>query len=312
MVRAILFLMPKELPIIVIVGPTASGKSALAIELARGIGGEIISADSRQVYRGMDIGTGKVTQAEQRLARHHLLDIAHPKIEYNVSHFLADATKAITEIESRDKHVIICGGTLFWIETLLYGLSLPQVAPDKTFREKWGVKDAGELYGYLKRLDPERAKTIDKKNKIRLLRAIEIARALGKVPTTSSGNGLLANRKVIVLGLNPDVEELNEKIRSRLRARIKAGMLKEVEKLTQLGVTYDRLASFGLEYRAMTEHLRGQETLEEMIEHLTFESIHYAKRQRSFLRRLEKRGLEIHWIKDVREALEILKKKGTV
>lgn len=293
-------------PVIVIVGPTASGKSALAIELARTIGAEIISADSRQVYRGMDIGTGKVTKEEQRQARHHLLDIANPKIEYNVSHFLVDAATAIADIEARGKRVIICGGTTFWIESLMLGLPLPKVVPDPIFREKWGQKEAGELYGYLKRLDPDRAKTIDKQNKVRLLRAIEIAKALGKVPVIDR-SVLPDLSQYIVIGLNPPVEELNKKIRERFMARMKAGMLDEAVKLNRAGLSYERLESFGLEYRALVRFLQKKITNTELYTELPYEIIHYAKRQRSSLRRLEKQGVNIHWIKDVNEALALVR-----
>lgn len=293
-------------PIIVVVGPTASGKSSLAIELARAIGAEIVSADSRQVYRGMDLGTGKVTKEEQRQARHHLLDIANPKVEYNVSHFLEDATAAIADIEARGKRVIVCGGTTFWIESLMLGLPLPKVVPDPVFREKWGKKEAGELYGYLKRLDPERAKTIDKKNKVRLLRAIEIAKALGKVPVIDR-SALPDLSRYIVIGLNPPVEELNKKIRERFMARMKAGMLEETVKLNRSGVSYERLESFGLEYRALVRFLQKKITDAELYTELPYEIIHYAKRQRSSLRRLEKQGVNIHWIKDATEALALVK-----
>lgn len=296
----------KKPPIIVIVGPTASGKSALAITLARTLNGEIISADSRQVYRGMDLGTGKVTREEQRQARHHLIDIANPKVEYNVSHFLADATKAIVDIEARGKRVIICGGTTFWIEALMLGLPLPKVAPDPVFREKWGKKDVGELYGYLKRLDPERAKTIDKQNKVRLLRAIEIAKTLGKVPAIDR-SVLPDLSRYSVIGLSPPVDELNRKIRERFMARMKAGMLEETVKLNRGGLSYERLISFGLEYRALTRFLQKKITDAELYTELPYDIIHYAKRQRSSLRRLEKQGIKIHWVKDMHQALSLTK-----
>lgn len=296
----------KKPPIIVIVGPTASGKSALAIDLAREIGGEIVSADSRQVYRGMDLGSGKVTTEEQRLARHHLIDIEHPRIEYNVSHFLEDAVKAMADIEARGKRVIICGGTTFWIETLLLGLTLPKVAPDPIFRAKWGQKDTGELYGYLKRLDPERAKTIDRHNKVRLLRAIEIAKALGKVPVID--RGVLPDLSHhTVIGLNPPVDELNRKIRERFMARMKAGMLGEVVRLNRSGISYERLESFGLEYRALARFLQKKITNEELYSSLPQAISQYAKRQRSSLRRLEKQGVQINWVKNTAEALELVK-----
>lgn len=313
-------------PIIVIVGPTASGKSALAIELAREIGAEIVSADSRQVYRGMDIGTGKVLRDKgtkhPELAegstkskstpfysegiRHHLIDIESPKTEYNVSHFLADATKAIADIEARGKRVIICGGTTFWIEALMLGLPLPKVVPDPVFREKWGKKDAGELYGYLKRLDPERAKTIDRQNKVRLLRAIEIAKTLGKVPPLQSHSYTLNAKRFFIIGLNPPVDELNRKIRERFMARMKSGMLDEAVRLNRSGVSYERLESFGLEYRALVRFLQKKITDTELYTELPYDIIHYAKRQRSSLRRLEKQGVKIRWVKDAGEVLKLV------
>lgn len=294
-------------PIIIIVGPTASGKSDLAVNLAQKIDAEIISADSRQVYRGMDIGTGKITRDEMRGIRHHLLDIENPKIEYNVSHFLRDTEKAIADIEARDKRVIICGGSTFWIEALLFGMTLPTVPPDKVFRAKWGTRSKDELMAYLKRLDPERAKTVDSNNRMRILRAIEIAKTLGKVPPLQTDSTLELSRFKII-GLNPPVEELNQKIRTRLKARMKAGMVEEVKKLNRSGVSYERLESFGLEYRAIARHLQGKLTLEVVNETLSYDIIHYAKRQRSSLRRLEKRGATIHWVENPTEALTLLKK----
>lgn len=292
-------------PLIVIVGPTASGKSDLAVALAKELNGEIISADSRQVYRGMDIGTGKITREAMQGVRHHLLDIENPKIEYNVSHFLRDTEIAIRDIESRGKRVIICGGSTFWIETLLFGMELPRVAPDKAFRAKWGDKSKAELLAYLKRLDPERAKTVDINNRLRILRAIEIAKALGKVPKLTDNPKPITDN-FLIIGLNPPVEELNAKIRARLKARMKAGMLEEVKKLNRASVSYERLESFGLEYRALARHLQGKLTLDEINETLPYDIIHYAKRQRSSLRRLEKRGLTIHWVKDGADALKLL------
>lgn len=300
---------PTQSPIIVIVGPTASGKSDLAVAIAKKIHGEIISADSRQVYRGMDIGTGKITREAMQGIPHHLLDIENPKIEYNISHFLQDTGKAISDIESRGKRVIICGGSTFWIEALLFGMDLPRVAPDKAFRAKWGERSKDELMAYLKRLDPERAKTVDANNRLRILRAIEIAKTLGKVPPLPT-NYSLPTTHYLVIGLNPPVEELNGKIRTRLKARMKSGMLEEVKKLNRNGVSYERLESFGLEYRALARHLQGKLTLEEVNETLPYDIIHYAKRQRSSLRRLEKRGATIHWVENSEQALKLLQPVG--
>ncbi len=287
-----------------ILGPTASGKSDLAIALARKMNGEIISVDSRQVYRGMDIGSGKVTKPEQKLVRHHLIDIVSPKEEYNVSHFLRHAEAAILDIRNRGKFPILCGGTNFWIEALIFGIPLPSVPPDETFREKWGAKDAPELFAYLKRLDPERAKTIDKDNKVRLLRALEIARVLGKVPPLAPGNTRTIANNVTFIGLNPPVEELSEKIKTRLKARFREGMIDEVKRLYLEGVSFERLESFGLEYRAIALFLQNKVAREKMEADLLLDSIHYAKRQRSSLRRLERKGITIEWFPNKEAALE--------
>ena len=297
---------PTQSPIIVIVGPTASGKSDLAVAIAKKIHGEIISADSRQVYRGMDIGTGKITREAMQGIPHHLLDIENPKIEYNISHFLQDTGKAISDIESRGKRVIVCGGSTFWIEAFLFGMELPRVAPDKAFRAKWGERSKDELMAYLKRLDPERAKTVDANNRLRILRAIEIAKTLGKVPPLKISNNQFPISNYFIIGLNPPVEELNGKIRTRLKARMKAGMLEEVKKLNRGGVSYERLESFGLEYRALARHLQGKLTLEEVNVTLPYDIIHYAKRQRSSLRRLEKRGAKINWAENSEQALKLV------
>jgi tRNA dimethylallyltransferase len=178
--------------------------------------------------------------------------------------------------------------------------------PDPVFREKWSKKAAGELYGYLKRLDPERAKTIDRANKVRLLRAIEIAKVLGSVP--------VIDRSVLpdlsgfqVIGLNPPVEMLNKKIRERLMGWMKAGLVNEVIKLNRSGVSYERLESFGLEYRAVTRFIQKKITDAKLYTELPYDIIHYAKRQRSSLRRLEKQGVKIHWVKNANEALELMK-----
>ena len=176
----------------------------------------------------------------------------------------------------------------------------------KAFREKWGKKEAGELYGYLKRLDPVRAKTIDRQNKVRLLRAIEIAKALGSVPVID--RSVLPDLSgYIVIGINPPVEELNKKIRERFMTRMKAGMLDEAIKLNRAGLSYERMESFGLEYRALVQFLQKKITDAELYTNLPYEIIHYAKRQRSSLRRLEKQGMKIHWIKDISEAGGLVK-----
>ncbi len=286
---------------LVIMGPTASGKSDLAIALAQKYNGEIISADSRQVYRGMDIGTGKVTKAEQKLAKHHLLDVGSPKRNYNVTHFVRDAKKIINDIKKRQKNPIICGGTGFWIQALLEENTFPAVKPDMALRKKLDKLSAEELFAQLKKKDSTRAKNIDPKNKIRLIRALEIVAALGKVPPVQKPK-IKDRESFLIIALNPPKETLNKNIETRLEKRLKKGMLAEVKNLRASGLSFKKLESFGLEYKYIALFLQGKISKEEMKERLNFEIRHYAKRQITWLRRFEKMGAKIHWITEAKEA----------
>ena len=181
-----------KLKIIVILGQTATGKSDFAVQIAKRVlavsrvESEIISADSRQVYKDMDLGTGKITKKEMRGVPHHLLDVASPKKIFSVSDYQKLADKKIQEIFSRGHIPILCGGTGFYIDALVNGTVLPEVAPDKILRKKLDKKSTSELFKILKKLDINRAKSIDKNNRVRLIRAIEIAKTLGKVPKISN------------------------------------------------------------------------------------------------------------------------------
>ncbi|OIP58420.1 MAG: tRNA (adenosine(37)-N6)-dimethylallyltransferase MiaA, partial [Candidatus Moranbacteria bacterium CG2_30_45_14] len=253
---------------IVIVGPTASGKSDLAIALAKKYGGEVISADSRQVYRGMNIGTGKVlrdkftkhSQSTEESSknmyfsegiRHHLIDVASPKRTYNVTHFIRDTKKAITHIRKRGKVPIICGGTGFWIQSFIDGGGFPLVKPDVKLRTKLGKLSAEELFDVLRKQDPKRAETIDKKNKVRLIRALEIISVLGKVPPvpTIRNSKFEIRNSFLIIALCPPQEILHKNIAVRLEKRLKQGMVTEVETLRAEGISWKRLESFGLEYK---------------------------------------------------------------
>lgn len=320
--------------ILVIVGPTASGKSDLAIALAKKYDGEVISADSRQVFRGMDVGTGKVMRdsvshhpelvegsrtnneipPRQLAGRndhfysegilHHLIDIADPKEDYNVSHFVRDAKQAIADIRKRDHLPIICGGTHFWIETLLLGKTLPAVEPDPALREKLGELSADELFAMLEEKDPKRTSSIDRKNKIRLIRALEICEALGSVPSPKSYKLQATSYKIIALV--PNKETLHKNIHTRLLKRLDQGMIEEVERLHTEGVDWQRLESFGLEYRYVALMLQGKLSREEMLKELETEIRQYAKRQLTFLRRMERSDLPIHWISNPKEVEKII------
>jgi tRNA dimethylallyltransferase len=293
--------------ILVIVGPTASGKSDLAIVLAHRYDGEIISADSRQVYRGMNIGSGKVTKREQRLAKHWLIDTASPKRMYNVTHFVRDAKKIIIHMKKRGKTPIICGGTGFWIQALIENNTFPAVNPDFKLRKELGKLSVEKLFAILRKKDPARAKTIDAKNKIRLIRALEICQALGVVPRRNS-KIRIQDSDFLIIALNPDKRILKKNIEARLEKRLKKGMVSEVKRLRADGISWKRLESFGLEYKNIALFLQKKITRDMMREKLKYEIWHYAKRQLTWLRRFEKMGACIHWITDPKDAMKIIEK----
>jgi len=275
--------------IIAVVGPTASGKSDLAVKIARKYNGEIISADSRQVYRGLNIGTGKITKHEMLGVPHHLLDVADPKKRFTVADFKTLADKAIADISSRGKLPIICGGTGFYIDTVTSGSILPDVQPNKALRRKLGQKSATELFEILKKLDPKRAKNIDQNNSVRLIRAIEIAQALGAVPPLATDN---ENKyQTLFIGIKIDKEKLKAKILKRLNSRLEQGMVDEAKKLHVSGLSWRRMHELGLEYRYLAQLLQGKISKSEFIEKLNTEIWHYARRQIQWFKRNQK----IHW-----------------
>jgi len=285
--------------IIVIIGPTASGKTAYSIKLAKKIGGEIISADSRQVYRGLDIGSGKVTKKEMAGIPHHLLSVANPKKVFTVSDFQKLAKKKIEEIIKRGKTPIIVGGTGFYIQAITDNLVLPEVAPNKKLRQELSKKSSDQLFAILKKLDSRRAKEIDSKNPVRLIRAIEIAKALDKVPLLRQarlpdGQGFAGQAfyDFEIIGIKIDQEKLNEKIYKRLMERLRHGLITEVKKLHEQGVSWKRMEELGLEYRYLARFLQAKITREEMIKQLYSEIIRYSKRQMTWF----KRDKRITWI----------------
>ena len=276
--------------VLVVLGPTAVGKSDLAVEMARLHNGEIISADSRQVYTGLDIGTGKITTKEMRGVPHHLLDVINPKKVYSVELWKKQAEDAIEDILSRGKLPIICGGTGFYIQSVVDNITLPDVPANKDLRKKLAKLEPAELFLMLKKLDSKRAKNIDKQNPVRLIRAIEIATALGAVPKAKK---VKSNYNFIQIGLTLPLDTLREKIHTRLLARMKKGMLAEAEKLHANGLSYKRMEELGLEYRYLALYLQNKITKEEMLERLTIEIGQYARRQMQWF----KRDARIKWFK---------------
>lgn len=291
--------------ILVVVGPTSSGKSDLAVELALKYNGEIISADSRQVYKGMDIGTGKIIKKEMRGVPHYLLDVVKPNTSFSVARYKILAERAIKKILIKKKLPILCGGTGFYIDAVVNNIILPEVPPNKELRRKLEKKTTEWLFAELKKLDPARAKNIDSKNKVRLIRAIEIAKSLGAVPKIQSSQLYDS----IYIGLDLPDTELKKRIKIRLEKRLKAGMLAEVKRLHKQGVSYRQLERFGLEYKNCAKLLQGSSTMEQMIQNLEREIFQYAKRQRTWF----KRNSNIFWLNplqksDLKKADELVKK----
>ncbi len=243
--------MPKP-KIIVILGQTATGKSYLAVKIAKIFNGEVVSADSRQVYKGIDIGTGKITKKEMRGVPHHLLDITSLKHSFTVVQYKKLAEKKMKEIVARGKVPILCGGTGFYIDAVTKGIVLPEVLPNLKLRKILGNKSAPKLFKILKKLDKNRSKNIDSKNKVRLIRAIEVAKALGKVPPFTAVKPLY---EFVKIGIRVPEETLKRKINLRLRKRIRGGMAIELHELHKKGVPWRRFMELGFDQKYVALYL---------------------------------------------------------
>jgi tRNA dimethylallyltransferase len=272
--------------VIVIVGPTASGKSGLAVRLAQKYDGEVISADSRQVYKGLDIGTGKVTKKEMQGVPHHLLDVASPKKKFSAGDFVRHARNAIAGIEKRGRLPIIAGGTGFYIDALLGRIDIPSIAPNPAFRKKLAGKTAPQLFAMLKKKDPKRAQAMDtpseRNNPVRLIRALEIATAPARRNVLRLN---LSTFDALWIGVSPSAAVLEKKIRTRLLARIKAGMVAEAKRLKKSGVSYKRMRELGLEYRSLADLLEKKITTEQFVATLFSEIRRYARKQTGYWNR---------------------------
>jgi tRNA dimethylallyltransferase len=278
--------------LVVILGPTASGKTELSIKIAKKYNGEIVSADSRQVYKGMDIGSGKITKKEMAGIPHYLLDVANPKRRFTIVQYQKMAFKAIKNIQKKNKIPILVGGTGFYIQSVIDGIVIPEVKPDWKLRKRLEKKSNEELYKMLLVKDPERAKNIDKQNPRRLIRALEIILKTKKaIPTLKNKNEF----NIFQIGIKKSPEELKILIHKRLLKKIKP-TIKEVKKLRKT-LSWKRLEEFGLEYRFVAQYLQNKITSKEMIDKIQIESEHYAKRQMTWF----KRDKRIRWIGDYKE-----------
>ena len=276
--------------IIVILGTTASGKSALAVKLAKKINGEIISADSRQVYKGLNIGSGKITKKEMSGIPHYCLDIISPKKIFTVIDFKKCADKAIEKIFAKNKTPIIVGGTGLYIQAIVDNIILPEVKPNWKLRKELEKKTTGEMFKMLKKLDPERAKNIDPKNPRRLIRAIEIAEKLGKTPKLMSMSRRDLDIRQIGIKLPDEILKIN--IEKRIKKMLKGGLVAETKKLKKSGLSWKRIYELGFEYKYSALFLRRKISKDEMLAKMLIENWQYAKRQMTWF----KRDKRIKWI----------------
>ncbi len=289
--------------IIAIVGPTASGKTALAIDAALRFDGEIVSADSRQIYRGMDIGTAKPSKEEEARVAHHMIDLKNPDEEYTVAQYKEDAIAAIRSILARGKLPIMTGGTGLYINAVVHNLEIPKAASDPELRAKLEkeIQERGveHVFQKLIDLDPEAAYVVDPKNPRRIVRALEVAITTGEPFTAQRSKGEpLFN--TLMLGLNPPPEMLRARIDRRIDAMMKKGLVREVERLFQ---TYGEQTSFdAIGYREIIEFLKGNIPLAEAIAEIKVNTWHYAKRQMTWFRK----NKAVLWIENASEAYAAL------
>jgi tRNA dimethylallyltransferase len=281
--------------LITILGPTATGKTKLAAYLAYRINGEIISADSRQVFKKMNIGTGKDYSdyvVEGKTIPYHLIDIAEPGEEFSVFDFRRNFINAFNDIASKNKTAILCGGTGLYIESVLKNYNLPEVTENSKLRNSLSDKSINELTKILSGLKPLH-NTTDTVNKERLLRAIEIesfhkehANKTPELPKFDS----------YVFGVNYERNVVMERITLRLKERLQNGMIEEVESLVKKGIPVERLKSYGLEYKFITQFLLNEIPYDEMFRLLNIAIHQFSKRQMTWFRRMEKNGIKINWI----------------
>jgi tRNA dimethylallyltransferase len=289
----------KSYNLIVILGTTASGKTRLAANLAAEIGSEVISADSRQVYRGMDLGTGKDLEeftVDGKQIPYHLIDIVNPDYEFNVFEYQQRFYRCFTEIAQRGILPIVVGGTGLYLEAIIEGYDMVAVPEDSSLREKLNGNDIETLEKYLYSINPKLHNTTDLLDKKRLIRAIEIAEY-----TAAHKNEEEEARPEVhpfVIGIRWDRSVLRERIAKRLEKRLSMGMIDEVKGLRTSGLSWEKLDFFGLEYRYISRYLRGEMELKDMVTTLGTKIGRFAKRQETWFRRMERRGTTIHWVDD--------------
>ena len=284
----------------VIVGPTAVGKTALALDLARRLSGEIVSADSRQIYREMDIGTAKPTRKEQSLAPHHLIDIVAPDEPYTLAQFQADAYAAIDGILARGKLPLLVGGTGLYVRAVVEGLRIPRVPPDKELRAQLARQDRLALFERLRELDPEAAARIDPRNVRRTIRALEVCVTTGE-RFSELGRASPPPYRVTQMGLTMSRPELYARIDARVDRMMEQGLVAEVEALLKRGYSESLPSMSGLGYREIGAYLRGEVLLDEAVANIKRDTRDFVRRQYAWFRLKDER---IRWF-DGTDVIEI-------
>lgn len=280
--------------LLVITGPTASGKTRRAVDCARAFGGEIISADSRQIYRGMDLGTGKDLE-EYGSVPYHLIDICDAGYRYNLFEYLRDEAQACSDIRARGHLPILCGGTGLYVESVLKGLALPPVPENPALRQKLAPLSLEELTRMLASMK-KLHNTTDVDTAQRAIRAIEIETYYEAHPDLAPSEASRPVTDAVIVGVDIDRDSRRRRISTRLRERLAHGMVEEVTSLLASGVEPDSLIYYGLEYKFVTLHCLGRLSLEEMTEQLEIAIHQFAKRQMTWFRGMERRGFKIHWL----------------
>jgi tRNA dimethylallyltransferase len=280
--------------LIVILGPTASGKTHKAVALAERLNTEIISADSRQIYRGMDIGTGKDLE-EYKNVPYHLIDICPAGYKCNLFEYLRDYQAARDSILAKGKTPILCGGTGLYVEAVLNGLKLPEVPENKALRAELAGKSLEELTAILERMK-KLHNTTDIDTAKRAIRAIEIQQYYHEHPDLKVDTTPHPVENALIIGVEIGREERRERISSRLKSRLDSGMVEEVRNILDSGVSPEDLIYYGLEYKFLTNYIIGQSTYDEMVNGLEIAIHQFAKRQMTWFRGMERRGFHINWL----------------
>jgi tRNA dimethylallyltransferase len=300
--------------LVVVCGPTASGKTSLAVAIAKSIGGEIISADSRQVYRGMDIGTGKDLgeyHGDSFAIPYHCIDICDPENIYTLHNFIDDFHSVYDSIQKRNAYGILTGGTGLYIEAILKGYDLPSIPEDAEFRNRHMVREKDVLARELDECAPDLYKKTDLCSKKRIVRALEIAHYRNQVNTVPNARPLIDS---VILCTTWERKQLWERIDKRLTDRLNAGMIDEVQRILNSGISRDRFSMFGMEYKFIAQYIDKEVSYDEMVDKLKNAIHQLSKRQETWFRGMERRGSKVHWVENAGydSAMDILRKEKVV